>query len=133
MKLLTREEFKRQVFARAKGYCVFCDELATDAHHILDRKLFPDGGYYLENGVAVCDDHHFACEVTRIPLDDVYASAGIEEPALPPGFSSTKTYDKWGNEVISSTERLPGPLAKDDGCLRALILGGVRWQLKDQS
>ena len=39
---------------RAHGRCVLCDAVAVDAHHVLDRKLYPDGGYYLGNGAAVC-------------------------------------------------------------------------------
>jgi hypothetical protein len=42
--LLTREEFKRQVFAR-DGHCAFCQLPPVDAHHILERRLWPDGGY----------------------------------------------------------------------------------------
>lgn len=34
--------------------CVFCKKPATEVHHILDRKLFDDGGYYENNGASVC-------------------------------------------------------------------------------
>ena len=53
-KLLTREEFKKQVFARTNGKCCVpgctCD--AVDAHHILDRHLWNHGGYILSNGAV---------------------------------------------------------------------------------
>ena len=66
--LLTREEFKKQVFARTYGKCCVpgctCD--AVDAHHIMDRKLWNDGGYYLSNGAALCSKHHLDAEQGRI-------------------------------------------------------------------
>jgi len=62
--LLTREEFKKQVFSRTNGKCCVpgctCD--AVDAHHIMDRKLWKDGGYYLTNGAALCAKHHLDAE-----------------------------------------------------------------------
>ena len=62
--LLTREEFKKQVFAKTNGKCCVpdctCD--AVDAHHIMDRKLWNDGGYYLSNGASLCAKHHLDAE-----------------------------------------------------------------------
>lgn len=62
--LLTREEFKKQVFAKTNGKCCVpsCTCNAVDAHHILDRKLWKDGGYYLSNGAALCTKHHLDAE-----------------------------------------------------------------------
>ena len=66
--LLTREEFKRQVFSRTSGKCCVpgCECAAVDAHHIMDRKLWSDGGYYLTNGAALCSKHHLDAEQGRI-------------------------------------------------------------------
>lgn len=66
--LLTRDEFKRQVFAKTMGKCCVlgCDCEAVDAHHIMDRKLWSDGGYYLTNGAALCSKHHLDAEQGRI-------------------------------------------------------------------
>ncbi|KWU19153.1 HNH endonuclease [Burkholderia cenocepacia] len=123
-KLLTREEFKRQVFARASGKCVFCAQPAEDAHHILDRKLFPEtGGYYLGNGAAVCAKHHWACESTELAVADVWAAAGILRPVLPPGFDAARHYDKWGNTIRDDGLRDAGPLEHDTGMRRALQQG----------
>lgn len=36
--LLTREEFKEQVFARDNYTCIFCNKAAVDAHHIFFHK-----------------------------------------------------------------------------------------------
>ena len=62
--LLTRQEFKKEVFARTKGKCCVpgCNCDAVDAHHIMDRRLWNDGGYYLSNGASLCSKHHLDAE-----------------------------------------------------------------------
>jgi hypothetical protein len=62
--LLTREEFKKQVFAKTRGKCCVpgCNCDAVDAHHIMDRRLWNNGGYYLSNGAALCAKHHLDAE-----------------------------------------------------------------------
>ena len=63
-----RENFRSVVFARDNFKCVFCGEPAVDAHHITDRNS-PDlmhGGYIIENGISVCDEHHIMCEKFHI-------------------------------------------------------------------
>lgn len=127
--LLSREEFDRQVRLRSKGRCVFCNNVAADAHHILDRKLFSDGGYYLDNGAAVCHEHHWKCETTEISVEQVREAAGITNVVLPPGYPKEMRYDKWGNIIVDENRRLPGALAEDVGCRKALTMGHVIWQL----
>ena len=127
--LLSREDFKRQVFLRTKGRCAFCERPAVDAHHVLERKLFDNGGYFLGNGVAVCDDHHWRCETTELPLAAVREAAGIKVPALPAGFLRDAEYDKWGNRVWPSGLRTWGPLEQDTGARKALAAGGVLGRL----
>lgn len=39
MKLLSRNEFRKQVFERDNYKCVICKEKAQDAHHIIDNDL----------------------------------------------------------------------------------------------
>ena len=92
--LLSREAFKDQVFARSKHKCVFCGAPAVDAHHILERKLFDDGGYYLDNGAAVCEADHWRCETTEFSLEDVRLAANISRPVLPQGTSNEAILDK---------------------------------------
>ena len=130
--LLSRKDFDKYVKLRSMGYCVLCDEPAVDAHHILERKLFPDGGYYLGNGAAVCDRHHLLCETTYISIEAVRLAAKIGEPVLPPGFDPTLRYDKWGNIVVSDDIIIAGPLAKDPGCQRALAAAQKAWKVYDK-
>ena len=40
-KLLTRDQFRNGVFARDGNRCVLCGNIAQDAHHILERRLWP--------------------------------------------------------------------------------------------
>lgn len=122
--LLSREAFKTQVFARSKQRCVFCGAPAVDAHHILDRKLWSDGGYYLDNGAAVCEDDHWRCETTQWSLNEVRRAAGITQAVLPLGTEPNITLDKWGNRVWPSDMRSWGPLAHDTGARKALAQGG---------
>jgi hypothetical protein len=124
-KLLTRDVFKVMVFKRSAGRCTFCECAAVDAHHIYDRKLYPNtGGYFLSNGAAVCERHHWECETTIISVEDVCAAAQIVEPVLPDCLDASLRYDKWGNEIRVDGTRSPGPLFGDDGARKALALGG---------
>lgn len=122
--LLTREQFKQCVFERSKGRCVACGQMAVDAHHIMERKLFEDGGYYLDNGAAVCNTCHLLCEYTTMSVEQVRQYAGIETIILPPLLDPVGIYDKWGNRIWGSGMRTAGPLAQDTGTRRALAAGG---------
>lgn len=104
-KLLNREDFKKQVFERQNGKCLMCDSEAVDAHHILDRKLFKNGGYYLNNGVALCSKHHLDAEnsVDGFLPHNFYDMLGICEIPFPENFKNeikSKIFNKWGEEMI---------------------------------
>ena len=52
-RLLTRDEFRAAVLRRDGGRCLLCGGQADDAHHILERRLFPDGGYtHLDRAIS---------------------------------------------------------------------------------
>lgn len=118
-RLLTRDAFRTAVFARDRGRCVLCPAPAVDAHHILERKLFPDGGYRLGNGASVCSSCHLCCERCEISVEEVRRAAGIQQPVLPPGFSADRVFDKWGNELLPGGARIAGPLG-EEGLLKAV-------------
>jgi len=122
--LLSREAFKSLVFKRSAHKCVFCGQPAVDAHHILERKLFADGGYFLANGAAVCEAHHWACETTQLCVQAVRRAAGITDTVLPPGFDPNGVFDKWGNRIWPSGLRSWGPLEQDTGARKALAAAG---------
>lgn len=122
--LLSREQFKQQVFDRSNQLCVVCNAPAVDAHHILERKLFDDGGYYIDNGAAVCAACHLLCEYTTIGVEELRIAARIANTIIPAGWDSSHLYDKWGNTVWPSGLRSAGPLQHDIGMRRALAAGG---------
>lgn len=119
-KLLTRSQFKDEVFRRDNHKCLVCKAPAVDAHHIIERKLFKDGGYYIENGVSVCEVHHLMAEQTLISCEELRKLAKIKNVILPAGFEMSSNYDKWGNQIVSSDKRLPGPLFFEDSVQKVL-------------
>lgn len=123
--LLTRDRFREGTFARDGHKCVFCGEPAVDAHHILERRLFSDGGYYLNNGASVCEKHHLECEMTKITVDAVRTACGITKPVLPQHLYEDVVYDKWGNVCLENGTRLRGDLFDDESVQKILKQGGV--------
>ena len=134
--LLTRDAFREGVLKRDGYKCVFCGKTADetpegklDAHHILERRLFsaPEekGGYFLDNGATVCEEHHMQCEMTTFTVDEVRAAAGIIRPVLPSTLYSDHEYDKWGNVVLPDGRRLAGELFNDESVQKVLAKGGV--------
>jgi len=119
-KLLTRDDFREKVFARDNHTCVFCDKPAEDAHHILERRLWPDGGYYLSNGASVCGEHHMACERTDISVEEVLAACKITKRILPEQLYDDQIYDKWGNPIMPNGTRLRGELFDDESVQKVL-------------
>lgn len=125
MSVLSRDEFREGVFARDNHKCVICGEPAVDAHHILERRLFIDGGYYLNNGASVCEKHHIECEQTVISVEDIRYHAGITKKVIPPHMYDDVIYDKWGNVIMESGRRLKGELFYDASVQKVMGEGGV--------
>ncbi|MFA5152837.1 MAG: HNH endonuclease, partial [Clostridia bacterium] len=111
--LLTRDAFRNSVFERDGHLCVICKELAVDAHHIIERRLFTDGGYYIDNGASLCEKHHRLAESTELSCDEIREKASITEIVLPEHFYTDVEYDKWGNEIFKNGTRSKGELFND--------------------
>lgn len=122
-RLLSRDAFREGVFARDGWRCVFCKAPAVDAHHILERRLWPDGGYYLDNGASVCEEHHLACERTVLSVEQVREACGITRVVVPPHLYADQAYDKWGNAVLEDGRRARGELFFDSSVQRVLAQG----------
>jgi len=118
--LMTRDDFRNAVFERDHHLCVVCHEPAVDAHHILERRLFPDGGYYIDNGASLCEEHHLLAESTQISCDNLRILAGIKNIVLPSHFYTDVEYDKWGNEIMRNGTRIRGELFNDLSVQRVL-------------
>ena len=119
--LLTRDQFRKDVFARDKHKCVICGVVGQDAHHIMERRLFPDGGYYLSNGATVCAYHHMLAEQTILGVEALRIAIQVTHPALPPGYYPDEIYDKWGNFVLPNGMRTRGELFFDESVRKALL------------
>jgi RNA ligase. len=121
-KLLTRDAFRESVFARDGHKCILCKSPAVDAHHVIERRLFPDGGYYLSNGASVCESCHLRCEATLVSCEEVRAAAGIKQLVLPPHLyaDAEQAYDKWGNPILPNGQRLRGELFDDASVQKVL-------------
>ena len=121
MKLLTRKQFNDVCYKRDKYQCLWCGKKATfdsdgnvnnlDVHHIVERSLWIDGGFYEANGATLCDpDCHMKAEQTVVSCDELRAKAGIKEIVLPPQFSPDEQIDKWGNPILPNGMRMKGEL-----------------------
>lgn len=118
--LLNREQFRELSLKRDNYACIFCSNRNAVVHHIIERKLFSDGGYYLNNSASVCDEHHWACEKTDISVEDVRRAVGITNIILPEGFDPIKVYDKWCNVILPDGRRQPGPIFYEDNVQKIL-------------
>lgn len=124
-KLLTRDEFRESVFERDDHKCIICHEPAKDAHHIMERRLFHDGGYYLDNGASLCHAHHLQAEMTLISTNELREVIGIQKVILPEHLYDDQEYDKWGNIILPNGSRLKGELFFDESVQKILDQGNV--------
>lgn len=120
-----RDHMREETFRRDNGRCVLCGDPAQDAHHILERRLWPDGGYFLDNLASVCGPCHLRCERTQVSVEEVRLSAGITRVMVPPHMYPDTEYDKWGNVVNADGTRSPGELFWDESVQKVLREGGV--------
>ena len=123
--LLNRDIFRESVFKRDGFKCVICPKNAVDAHHIIERRLFKDSGYYISNGASLCEKHHLEAEMTILTCDEIRKAAGIIEIVLPEHFYQDVEYDKWGNEILRNGIRIRGDLFDDPSVQKILKQGNV--------
>jgi hypothetical protein len=123
--LLTRDAFRENVFKRDQYKCVNCGNKGQDAHHLLERRLWDDGGYYLNNGVTLCGDCHIKAEQTLLSVEELREKAGITTIILPEHLYIDQIYDKWGNAILPNGKRLIGELFEDESVQKILKTGGV--------
>jgi hypothetical protein len=107
-----REVFRSTVFPRDDNECLvpFCTRDAADAHHIIERELWQDGGYISNNGASVCSTHHRLAENhpadqrwdAPIPPQAFWRWAEITSPPTPTQLSENIT--KWGERLARPPE-----------------------------
>lgn len=93
-----RSQFRENCFERDSQTCIvpWCSRDALDAHHIIERSEWNNGGYIENNGASVCSPHHKAAEKNLIPPQAFWFWLGIDEPVTPEGMSYN--VDKWGDK-----------------------------------
>ncbi len=129
--LLSRDDFRNKVFERDNHKCVNCGAPGQDAHHIVERRLFEDGGYYLDNGATVCGPCHLLAESTKLTCDELRDKAGINTVVLPDYLDHDNNYDKWGNILLPDGTISPGPLWEDESVRKVFRRDcTVRWHRK---
>lgn len=115
-----RTLFRESVFKRDNYKCVMCGDAAVDAHHILERRLFCDGGYHIDNGASLCATCHLKAESTEISPQILREKIGIKTPYLPDDFYRDLDYDKWGNIYLPNGTRSIGPLFYDESVQKVI-------------
>jgi|AntDeeMetagen134_2_1112570.scaffolds.fasta_scaffold01233_8 hypothetical protein len=97
--LLSRSVFSDRALERDNETCVipWCDADADEVHHVIERSLWSDGGYYLRNAASVCNPHHRYAEDNHIPPQAFWRWIGVE-PLTPEQFTSFHI-NKWGDEL----------------------------------
>jgi hypothetical protein len=137
--LLSRDAFRDGVFRRDRYQCVLCGRgEPIDAHHIVERRLWDDDGYYLDNGATLCDDRdgtigcHKKAEQTVVSCDEIRVAAGIRRTLLPDHLYRDNTYDKWGNIIMPDGTRVKGELFHDESVRKVLASGGVLSLFRDR-
>jgi hypothetical protein len=125
--MLTRDQFREGVFKRDDHKCVICGGPAKDAHHIMERRLFDDGGYYLDNGASLCELHHIQAEETTLSCEEIRSAAKITKIVLPSHLYNDNdyTYDKWGNIIMPNGTRIRGELFYDESVQKIMGQGNV--------
>ncbi len=130
--LLSRDDFRRLCLERDVHKCVICgrtDDLAV--HHIIERRCFSDGGYYVSNGSTLCPEHHIQAEQTTLTVEDIRAACKIDAPAIPDHLYPDERYDKWTNIILPNKTRTKGELFFDESVQKILSAGGVLNQFTD--
>jgi len=118
--LLTRDEFRNRAFARSGGKCVVCRAPATEVHHIVERRLWVDGGYYDDNAAPLCSPCHVKAEQTLISCEALREKAGITKTLLPEHLYQDQVYTKWGDPVLPNGMRTKGELFYDSSVQQIL-------------
>ncbi|MGB0977592.1 MAG: RNA ligase family protein [Prolixibacteraceae bacterium] len=123
--IVSRDNFREGVFARDNHKCVICGKPAQDAHHILERRLFDNGGYYLNNGASLCSKHHIEAETTELDAQVIRDAAGITTIVLPEHLYTEFKYDKWGNIMNPNGTRVQGELFYQETVQKILKQGNM--------
>jgi len=122
--LLPSAAFRSLVLERDGGACVCCQKATDHVHMLLDTRLWEDGGRYLDNGVALCQEHLEMVRKTELMPKQLRENAGIKGVLLPPSYVEEENYDCWGNVVRPTGVRYKGELFDEPDIQSWLKAGG---------
>lgn len=122
-----RDIFRESVLKRDNNTCVICKatNVSLDAHHILERRLWDDGGYIIDNGASLCEVCHLQAEMTLISCEDIREAAGISNVVIPEHLYPDNIYTKWGDICLPNGKRCKGELFFDQSVQKILEMGNV--------
>lgn len=130
--LLTRDQFRETCFKRDDYQCVICkqpDSIHSPlvVHHIIERRLFDNGGYFERNGSTLCSKHHLEAEMTLISVEEIRTACGISnsQKVIPEDLYDDEVYDKWADIILPNGQRMRGPLFDDPNVQKVLAEGNV--------
>lgn len=124
-KLLSRDEFREACIDRDQGKCVITGEPASCVHHIMERRLFDDGGYYVSNGAVLSEKAHLDAEKTLLSCEEIREAASITNIIVPEHLDPDLKYDKWGNPFLNKNTRLRGELFYEEPVQKILKEAGL--------
>jgi len=129
---LGRQRFNEVILSRDGGRCVCCGDPATAAHHIIERSLWHNQGYYAENGVSLCDACHLNAECCIISCEQLREKADIQVVVVPAHLTlgPGEGLDKWGNLRDADGNWSPGELYDSEQFQKMLPHGPERKFLK---
>lgn len=107
MKEYVRKKFAEEVTRRDKGKCVICGDSGVDVHHIIDRHLFSDGGYNIDNGVLLCSTCHLSAESGEFDCQDLRNCAGITNIVIPDLIPYIGNMDRFGAQRSGILRKYP--------------------------
>lgn len=98
-----RQKFRNDVFSRDKYTCQGCGlksspekvEEELDAHHIIDRSLYLNGGYVKENGISLCKN------ICHLRAEKFHITNGKE---WEPGFHPEELFVKIASSEMEARE-----------------------------
>lgn len=103
---MNRKKFREDCVKRDNNTCIVpsCNSRVDDEkdgegdiHHIIERKLWPNGGYIKENGVSICNYHHRLAEKNVIPPQAFWKWIKVSKPPLPDDIPYNS--NKWGEQL----------------------------------
>lgn len=96
-----RKQFRHDCKERDKHECIipWCNNSPDEVHHIIERRLWDEGGYIKNNGASVCNKHHRYAEENHIPPQAFWLWADVAPADIPlPDQLDTIDVNKWGDE-----------------------------------